>query len=94
MPDEEIITELTTVKGIGTWTAQMFLIFSMGRLDVLPVDDLGLKTAIRNLYGLDELPDAHAIQKVAKKWTPFSSVASWYCWRSLDLERNGKMLVT
>jgi len=83
--DEEVIAELIQVKGIGRWTAQMFLIFSLGRLDVLPHDDLGIRTAIKNLYQLDELPNKKTCFQIAESWTPYSSVASWYCWRSGDL---------
>ena len=85
MPDEEVINALIQVKGIGVWTAQMFLIFSLGRLDVFPHDDLGVRMAIRNLYGLDDLPDKHASHRIATPWRPYASVATWYCWRSLDM---------
>ena len=78
---------LTQVKGIGRWTAQMFLIFSLGRLDVFPHDDLGVRTAIRNRYGLDDLPDKQTAHAIAAPWRPYASVASWYCWRTLDLDR-------
>jgi DNA-3-methyladenine glycosylase II len=87
--DERVIEQLTTVKGIGRWTAQMFLIFSLGRLDIFPHDDLGVRKAIRNRYELTELPDKETSCSIAEKWRPFASVASWYCWRSLDLRRNG-----
>jgi DNA-3-methyladenine glycosylase II len=83
--DEEIIAELTQVRGIGRWTAQMFLIFALGRLDVFPADDLGVRAAIRNLHGLTDLPDKTICADVAAMWRPYSSVASWYCWRSIDL---------
>ncbi|TWT76458.1 DNA-3-methyladenine glycosylase [Planctomycetes bacterium CA13] len=82
--DEKVIEQLTTVKGIGKWTAQMFLIFSLGRLNVFPHDDLGVRTAIRNCYGLDELPDQQTSHAIATKWRPYASVASWYCWRSQE----------
>ncbi|MGE0755846.1 MAG: DNA-3-methyladenine glycosylase [Pirellulaceae bacterium] len=85
--DEVVIERLTQVRGIGRWTAQMFLIFSLGRLDVFPEDDLGVRSAIRNLYGLDELPDKATSRTIAEAWRPYASVASWYCWRSLDLAR-------
>ncbi len=88
--DESVIEELVQIKGVGRWTAQMFLMFSLGRLDVLPYDDLGIKSAIRNLYGLDDLPDRQKVEAIADPWRPYASIASWYCWRSLDLERNGK----
>ena len=86
LSNEEIIAELTSVKGVGEWTAHMFLMFLMGRLDVLPVGDLGIRNGVRTLYGLKKQPDANAIQKIAKKyhWHPYESVASWYIWASLD----------
>ncbi|MDZ4821374.1 MAG: DNA-3-methyladenine glycosylase [Planctomycetota bacterium] len=84
--DEAVIEELIQVKGIGRWTAQMFLIFSLGRLDVFPVDDLGVRSALRKLYGLHELPDKTASHAIASCWSPYASVASWYCWQSLDLK--------
>jgi DNA-3-methyladenine glycosylase II len=83
--DDDVIAELTQVHGIGRWTAQMFLIFSLGRLDVFPFDDLGVRAAIRNLNGLQDLPDKPTAEAVAEKWRPYASVASWYCWRSIDL---------
>ncbi len=83
--DEKIIEQLTTVKGIGKWTAQMFLIFALGRPDVFPHDDLGVRSAIRHRYGLDELPDLKTSTAIAAKWRPYASIASWYCWRSLDI---------
>ncbi len=88
LPDEDVVDTLTQVKGIGRWTAQMFLIFSLGRPDVFPHDDLGVRTAIRDRYGLDELPDKAVSHAIAAPWRPYASVASWYCWRSLDLARN------
>ncbi len=84
MTDDEVIAELVQVKGIGVWTAQMFLIFSLGRPDVFPHDDLGVRVAIRNLYGLDDLPDKARSLAIAEPWRPYATVASWYCWRSLD----------
>ncbi|MCY2986945.1 MAG: DNA-3-methyladenine glycosylase [Planctomycetota bacterium] len=88
LPDEQVVEQLTQVKGIGRWTAQMFLIFSLGRPDVFPHDDLGVRTAIRERYGLAELPDRATSHAIAAPWRPWASVASWYCWRSLDLARN------
>jgi DNA-3-methyladenine glycosylase II len=87
MPDDEVIEALIQVKGIGVWTAQMFLIFSLGRPDVFPHDDLGVRSAIRNLYGLEELPTKEISHKIATPWRPYASVASWYCWRSLEFEK-------
>jgi len=86
IPDEEVIEALVQVKGIGVWTAQMFLIFSLGRLDVFPHDDLGVRAAIRNLYGLDDLPNKETSHRIAMPWRPYASVASWYCWRSLEFK--------
>jgi DNA-3-methyladenine glycosylase II len=86
LTDEQVIEALIQVKGIGVWTAQMFLIFSLGRLDVFPHDDLGVRVAIRNLYGLDDLPDRHISHRIAEPWRPYASVGAWYCWRSLELK--------
>jgi DNA-3-methyladenine glycosylase II len=87
LADERIVEQLTQVRGIGRWTAQMFLIFSLGRLDVFPHDDLGVRAAIRDRYGLDDMPDKQTALAIAAPWRPYASVASWYCWRSLDLKR-------
>jgi DNA-3-methyladenine glycosylase II len=87
--DEEVIAELIQVKGIGVWTAQMFLIFALGRPDVFPHDDLGVKQAIRKLYGLKELPDKAASHRIAEPWRPYASVASWYLWRSFEIKAPG-----
>lgn len=87
MSDEKVIEHLIQVKGIGVWTAQMFLMFSLGRLDVFPHDDLGVRMALRNLYDLDDLPDKHISHKIATPWRPYASIATWYCWRSLDLHK-------
>ncbi len=86
MTDDQVIEALIQVKGIGVWTAQMFLIFSLGRLDVFPHDDLGVRAAIRNLYSLDDLPDKETSHRIAMPWRPYASVASWYCWRSLEFK--------
>ena len=90
LSDDAVIEQLTRVKGIGRWTAQMFLIFALGRLDVFPEDDLGVRNAIRDQYGLEDVPDKATSLEIARPWRPFASVASWYCWRSLDLARNAK----
>lgn len=84
MSDEQVIEALVAVKGIGEWTAQMFLIFSLGRMDVFPHADLGVRMAIRKLYELDELPDRETSHRIAEPWRPYASIATWYCWRSLD----------
>ncbi len=86
MTNEEVTTELTVVKGVGEWTAHMFLMFCMGRSDVLPVGDLGIKNGIRALYDLAAAPSPADIVAIAEKhdWHPFESIASWYIWQSLD----------
>lgn len=83
--DEEVIEEMIQVKGIGRWTAQMFLMFSLGRLDVLPVDDLGIKNAVKNEYGLDDLPAGPQLTEIANNWRPYATIACWYLWQSLEL---------
>lgn len=84
--DDEIIEMLTEVKGIGIWTAHMFLIFCLGRLDILPVGDYGIRKAIQSIYTLEELPKADLITELAekRKWRPYCSIVSWYLWKSLD----------
>lgn len=86
LSNDEIIAELTAVKGIGEWTAHMFMMFCMGRPDVLAYGDLGIRNGIQKLYGLKKLPDAAAIQRIARKnnWHPYESAACWYVWHSLD----------
>ncbi len=84
--DEEVIGHLTQVKGIGRWTAQMYLIFSLGRPDVLPVDDLGLRQALQRIYVLEELPKKRQFETIASPWKPYRTLACWYLWRSLDLD--------
>jgi DNA-3-methyladenine glycosylase II len=86
MPNEQVIKQLTAVKGLGEWSAHMFMIFGLGRLDVLPVGDLGVRKAVMNLYGLKAMPDPATMVTVANqhKWHPYESVAAWYCWQSLD----------
>ncbi len=84
MSDEEIISYLTSLKGIGAWTAQMFLIFSLGRQNVLPVTDLGFIKALQKNYGLKEKPSEEQIIKIAKKWEPYRTIASLYIWASAD----------
>jgi DNA-3-methyladenine glycosylase II len=84
LPDEEVIAELTTVKGIGLWSAQMFLMFHLGRPDVLPVGDLGIRRAVMIRYGLDELPDPATLERIAEPWRPDRTLACRYLWRSLE----------
>ncbi len=84
LPDQEIIDYLVQVKGIGVWTAQMFLMFRLGRLDVLPDLDLGIRNAIRKAYRVRGVPNPKRIAKIGASWKPYASVACWYLWRSLD----------
>jgi DNA-3-methyladenine glycosylase II len=84
--DEEVTAELVAVKGLGIWTAHMFLMFHLQRPDVLPVGDLGIRRAIERAYVLDELPDAAAMEQIAEPWRPYRTLACRYLWRSLDNE--------
>jgi DNA-3-methyladenine glycosylase II len=84
LPDDEIIERLVQVKGIGRWTVHMFLIFRLGRPDVLPELDLGIQNAIRRAYRLRKQPGPKDVKRIGKNWTPHASVASWYLWRSLE----------
>jgi DNA-3-methyladenine glycosylase II len=84
MTDEDVIEHLTRVKGIGVWTAQMFLIFALERPNVFPAADLGVRNAIMKAYGLEEVPAVADLVKIAEAWHPYCSVATWYLWRSLD----------
>jgi DNA-3-methyladenine glycosylase II len=86
LDDDTVIVELTAVKGLGMWTAQMFLMFHLERPDVLPVGDLGIRRAIERAYGLDELPDASAMEEIAQPWRPYRTLACRYLWRSLANE--------
>jgi DNA-3-methyladenine glycosylase II len=86
LDDESVIEELVAVKGLGIWTAQMFLMFQLERPDVLPVGDLGIRRAIERAYGLDELPDPATMEKIAEPWRPDRTLASRYLWRSLQNE--------
>jgi len=84
MDDDKIIEQLTKVKGIGRWTAEMFLIFSLGRPNVLPLDDLGLQKAIQKWYSFDNIPSKEEIRNIAKKWEPYCTVATWYLWKASE----------
>ncbi|MBI4467501.1 MAG: DNA-3-methyladenine glycosylase 2 family protein [Acidobacteria bacterium] len=81
MSDEEVIANLIQVKGIGRWTAEMFLLFSLGRPDVLPLDDLGLRYAVKQAYRLRTLPSATKMERIAAPWRPYRSAATWYLWK-------------
>ena len=84
LTDEQVIEHLTRVKGIGVWTAHIFLIFALQRPNVLPVGDLGVRAAIKKAYGMEVLPTPGEVAQLAAGWHPYCSVASWYLWRSLD----------
>ena len=84
MEDAVVIETLTRVKGVGVWTVQMFLMFALQRPNVLPVGDLGVRTAMKKAYGLAELPKPQEMERIAEAWHPYRSVASWYLWRSLE----------
>ncbi len=86
LPDEEVIKHLTQVKGIGVWTAHMFLMFSLRRPNVLPTGDYGVQMAIKKLYKKRKLPKPKDMEKIARAWEPYRSVACWYMWRSLDIK--------
>ncbi len=83
LPDEDVIQSLTQVKGIGRWTAEMFLMFRLHRPDVLPVGDLGILKAVQKNYGLRKMPRAERLTKIGESWRPYRSVACWYLWASL-----------
>jgi DNA-3-methyladenine glycosylase II len=86
MPDEEVIKHLTQVKGIGVWTAHMFLMFSLRRPNVLPTGDYGIQVAMKKHYRKSKLPKPKDMEKIARAWEPYRSVACWYLWRSLDIK--------
>ena len=86
LPDAEVIKQLTQVKGIGVWTAHMFLMFSLRRPDVLPTGDLGIQMAIRKHYRKRKLPKPMQMEKIARCWAPYRSVACWYLWQSIDIK--------
>jgi DNA-3-methyladenine glycosylase II len=91
LEDEEIIERLTQVRGIGRWTVEMMLISRLGRPDVLPVDDFGVRNGFRLAYGLRGMPTARALAEYGARWAPYRSVAAWYLWRAVDLHRDGKL---
>jgi DNA-3-methyladenine glycosylase II len=86
MPDDEVIKHLTQVKGIGLWTAQIFLMFSLQRPDVLPTGDYGVQAAIKRHYRKRKMPKPKDMEKIARAWAPYRSVACWYLWRSLNIK--------
>ncbi len=84
MSDEEIVARLITIRGIGRWTAEMLLLFDLGRLDVWPVDDYGVRKGFAKTFGKRKLPTPKQLKKLGEKWRPYRSVAAWYFWRALD----------
>jgi DNA-3-methyladenine glycosylase II len=83
LPDEEVISQVVAVKGLGLWSAHMFLIFHLGREDVLPVGDLGVRRAVEREYGLPEMPDPEILREISRPWSPHRTLASFYLWESL-----------
>lgn len=86
LSNEEVIERLTSVYGIGRWTAEMFLIFSLNRLDVFPVGDLAFITALKNIYQMRSRPSPRRLDTIRRKWHPFETVGTWYAWRTMDAE--------
>ncbi|MGA8489609.1 MAG: DNA-3-methyladenine glycosylase [Terriglobales bacterium] len=86
MTDEEVIKHLTQVKGVGVWTAHMFLMFTLKRQNILPTGDFGIRMAIKKYYRKRQLPSPEQMEKVARPWEPYRSIACWYLWRSLDIK--------
>jgi DNA-3-methyladenine glycosylase II len=84
LPDEEVIAQLSAVRGVGVWTVQMFLMFALGRPNVMPTTDFGIRNAVRKAYGLEEMPTPGEMLLISEKWHPHCSVAAWYLWRSLE----------
>jgi 3-methyladenine DNA glycosylase/8-oxoguanine DNA glycosylase len=84
LPDEEVVRELVLVRGIGEWTAHMFLMFQVGRLDVWPVGDFGVRAGYARLYGLDPAPTPKQLQPLGDRFRPYRSLVAWYCWRAVD----------
>jgi len=84
MSDEEVIASLTQVKGIGRWTAEMFLIFSLGRQDVFPANDLGLRKGVQKVFSLPDIPKPREVEKIGQRWKPYRTIVTWYIWKSLQ----------
>ncbi len=89
MDDDEVVVELTKVKGVGRWTAAMVLMFTLGRPDILPVDDYGFRRGVQKAYGMRKVPSADRLERLARPWRPHRSVATWYIWQSVDIELAG-----
>jgi 3-methyladenine DNA glycosylase/8-oxoguanine DNA glycosylase len=86
LSDDQVMAALTAVRGVGRWTAEMILIFQLGRPDVLPVDDVGILRSIQNVYGLRRRPTDKQVLRIGERWRPYRSIASWYLWAALDNE--------
>jgi DNA-3-methyladenine glycosylase II len=91
LSDEQIITRLTQVRGIGRWTVEMLLVFQLGRPDVLPVDDFGVRSGFQAAYGLSRLPRPQALAAWGERWRPYRTTAAWYLWRAIELKRAGTL---
>jgi DNA-3-methyladenine glycosylase II len=91
LPDEEIIARLVQVRGVGRWTVEMFLMFTLGRPDVLPVDDYGVRNGFRIAYGLEDLPKTAELAEHGLRWAPYRSTAAWYLWRAVDLHKESRL---
>ena len=90
LTDEELIDRLVPLRGVGRWTVEMLLIFTLGRPDVLPVDDFGVREGYRVAAGLDEQPKPRALAEIGEAWAPYRTTASWYLWRAADLSKEGR----
>ena len=91
LEDQQVIDRITQVRGIGRWTVEMMLMFRMGRPDILPVDDFGVRNGFRLAYGLRGMPTPRALAEFGARWAPYRSVAAWYLWRAVDLHKAGKL---
>jgi DNA-3-methyladenine glycosylase II len=84
LTDEQLIERLTSIRGVGRWTVEMLLIFTLGRTDILPVDDFGVRDGYQRLYGLEQPPKPRALAEIGMAWSPWRSIAAWYLWRASD----------
>lgn len=91
LPDEQVIARLVQVRGVGRWTVEMFLMFTLGRPDVLPVDDYGVRNGFRLAYGTADLPKPRELGEFGLRWAPYRSTAAWYLWRAVDLRKEGRL---
>ncbi|MCB1625134.1 MAG: DNA-3-methyladenine glycosylase 2 family protein [Pseudomonadales bacterium] len=91
LDDAQIIARLTGVRGIGRWTVEMLLMFQLGRPDVLPVDDFGVRNGFRLAYGIKHMPTPRALGEFGARWAPYRTMAAWYLWRAVELEKRGKL---